>query len=55
MILVTGGTGFVGEALVHELLAKGCQLKALVRKSSVLPVEVEVEQVVVDLGEKERK
>ena len=53
MILVTGGTGFVGEALVHELLAKGCQLKALVRKLSVLPVEVE--QVVVDLGEKESK
>jgi nucleoside-diphosphate-sugar epimerase len=53
VILVTGGTGFVGEALVHELLAKGCQLKALVRKLSVLPVEVE--QVVVDLGEKESK
>jgi nucleoside-diphosphate-sugar epimerase len=46
---MTGATGFVGRALVPELLAKGCQLRALVRKPSVLPVEVE--QVVVDLSE----
>ncbi|MBU4011814.1 MAG: NAD-dependent epimerase/dehydratase family protein, partial [Proteobacteria bacterium] len=51
MILVTGATGFVGRALVPKLLAKGWQIKALVRKMSGLPVEVE--QVVVDLGEKE--
>jgi nucleoside-diphosphate-sugar epimerase len=50
MMLVTGATGFVGRALVSELLAKGCQIRALVRKVSTgLPVEVE--QVVVDLGE----
>ena len=49
-MLVTGATGFVGRALVPELLAKGWQIKALVRKVSMgLPVEVE--QVVVDLGE----
>jgi nucleoside-diphosphate-sugar epimerase len=49
-MLVTGATGFVGRALVPELLAKGCQIRALVRKLSTgLPVEVE--QVVVDLGE----
>ena len=46
MILVTGATGFVGRALVSELLANGCQIRALVRKVSTgLPVEVE--QVVV--------
>jgi nucleoside-diphosphate-sugar epimerase len=50
VILVTGATGFVGRALVTELLANGCQISALVRKISTgLPVEVE--QVVVDLGE----
>jgi len=49
MILVTGATGFLGRALVLELLTKGCQMKALVRKPSVLPVEVE--QVLMDLGE----
>ena len=50
MILVTGATGFVGRALVPELFANGCQIRALVRKVSTgLPAEVE--QVVVDLGE----
>ena len=47
--LITSGTGFVGHALLPKLLAKGCQIKALVRKPSELSVEVE--QVMVDLGE----
>jgi nucleoside-diphosphate-sugar epimerase len=47
VILVTGATGFVGRALVSELLAKGFYIRALVRKRSVFPVEVE--QVEADL------
>jgi uncharacterized protein YbjT (DUF2867 family) len=40
-VLVTGATSFVGRALVPELLANGCQIRALVRKVSTgLPVEV---------------
>jgi nucleoside-diphosphate-sugar epimerase len=53
VILVTGATGFVGRALVSNLLPKGCQIRALVRKTSVMPVEVD--QVAVDLGEIERE
>ena len=30
-ILVTGGTGFVGQAIVHELRAQGRDVRALVR------------------------
>lgn len=49
VILMTGATGFVGGALIPELLAKGFTVKALVRKPSELPIEIE--QVVVNLGE----
>jgi nucleoside-diphosphate-sugar epimerase len=50
MMLVTGATGFVVRALIPELVANGCQIRALVRKVSTgLPVEVE--QFVGDLGE----
>jgi nucleoside-diphosphate-sugar epimerase len=34
MILVTGSTGLVGSHLIYDLLRKGYQVKALVRKSS---------------------
>ena len=39
--LVTGGTGFIGSALLPKLYESGFQLKALVRKPSNLPVVVE--------------
>ncbi|WP_373020557.1 UDP-glucose 4-epimerase family protein [Thiomicrorhabdus sp.] len=42
MILVTGATGFVGQALVSELFSRSIPVKALVRMSSgSLPEEVE--------------
>ena len=34
MVLVTGGTGFVGSHLILNLLNKGYQVKVLVRKTS---------------------
>ena len=41
-VLVSGATGFVGEALVSGLLFKPCDVKALVRQISVgLPLAVE--------------
>jgi len=40
-VLVTGATGFVGQALVKKLLQDGCELTALVRAfSNVLPDNV---------------
>jgi nucleoside-diphosphate-sugar epimerase len=53
VILVTGATGFVGRALVPELLTNGFQTRALVRNPLVLPFEVE--QVVLDLDKVEGK
>jgi nucleoside-diphosphate-sugar epimerase len=51
VILLTGATGFVGKALVTDLLYKASEVKTLVRQSSgALPLDVE--QVVVgDMAE----
>ena len=39
MILLTGATGFVGKALVTDLLSKAVEVKALVRQSTAeLPI-----------------
>lgn len=37
MILVTGGTGFLGTELVSQLLAKGFTVRALKRNQSIIP------------------
>jgi nucleoside-diphosphate-sugar epimerase len=41
MILVTGGTGFVGAALLPELTARGERVGVLTRRSVPLPIGVE--------------
>src|SRR5262245_11734511 len=42
MILVTGGTGFIGSHLLEKLAAKARPVRALVRRRSALPAGVEV-------------
>ncbi len=54
MILVTGGTGFVGRALVRQLVASGQQVRTLIRPSPrtpALPRGVPVEVAVTSLGD----
>ena len=53
--LITGATGFVGSAVLRELLKKEHQIKALVRRSSVLDnlKNLDVEIVYGDLKDKD--
>lgn len=54
-VLVTGATGFTGGALVHKLVAQGCEVVALVRSSgniSALPKQG-VSLVVGDITDRE--
>lgn len=41
-ILVTGASGFIGQRLTGALLAAGCKVRCLVRRSTPLPPEVSV-------------
>jgi NADH dehydrogenase len=52
MILVTGGTGFVGQVLIRHLVSMGVQVRTLLRPSSIspkLPRGVAVEAVICGL------
>jgi NADH dehydrogenase len=54
MILVTGGTGFVGRALIRQLVANGQQVRTLIRPSARtpnLPRGVQVEVAVAGLND----
>ncbi|MCX7756307.1 MAG: NAD(P)H-binding protein [Anaerolineales bacterium] len=54
MILVTGGTGFVGRALVRQLVANGQRVRTLIRpspKTPALPRGVPVEVAVTSLND----
>ncbi len=54
MILVTGGTGFVGRALIRQLVAYGHEVRTLIRPSSItpnLPKGVAVEVAVSSLND----
>jgi Nucleoside-diphosphate-sugar epimerases len=39
VVLVTGGTGFLGSILIKQLLASGARIRATKRSSSVVPAE----------------
>jgi UDP-glucose 4-epimerase len=39
LIALTGGTGFIGQHLLHELGRRGFRLRVLLRRPSTLPVE----------------
>jgi len=45
-IFITGGTGYVGSSLIPELLSKGYEVNALVRKGSEHKVQSEVNIII---------
>ena len=55
MILVTGATGFLGAELIHQLTSQGKKVRALKRKSSVIPALLEnngqIEWVIGDIND----
>jgi len=54
MILVTGGTGFIGRNLVENLISNGYQVRTLLKpsqKTPNLPKGVPIEAVVCSLSD----
>jgi nucleoside-diphosphate-sugar epimerase len=51
MITVTGASGFVGQALCNELLARGYSVRAVVRSRDSLPQRIANNLEVVAVGE----
>lgn len=54
MILVTGGTGFIGRVLIHRLARMGYEVRTLLRpsrRSPALPLGVPVEAVICGLND----
>jgi len=54
MILITGGTGFIGQALIRQLIEAGHPVRTLIRPSNQsprLPVGIPVEVAVAGLND----
>jgi len=52
MILVTGGTGFVGREVVKELLNSGNKVRCIVRQRKSLPKHTNLDVVICDITDK---
>ena len=52
MILITGGTGFIGNYLIRHLMEKGKEVKLLVRNPNKIKQNLKCEYVIGDITDK---